>query len=141
MFELKLNFLPEFSENIKQKGGVEYGLWDDYRKKYTWRTRIEIPNHSFDNTSYEMFNGEKEELFDGSLKRNEFKERAVPMMLDFIISDSKQKRVVFEFKYLDEEEIMGLFKQAKPNKPIEIVLRMNEDLSNKRLIFKKRKNQ
>ena len=128
--------LPEVSENIKQKGGVEYGLWDDYRKKYTWRTRIEIPNHSFDNTSYEMFNGEKEELFDESLKRNELKERAVPMMLDFIISDSKQKRVVLEFKYLDEEEIMGLFKQAKPNKPIEIVLRMNEDLSNKRLIFK-----
>ena len=128
--------LPEVSENIKQKGGVEYGLWDDYRKKYTWRTRIEIPNHSFDNTSYEMFNGEKEELFDESLKRNELKERAVPMMLDFIISDSKQKRVVFEFKYLDEEEIMGLFKQAEANKPIEIVLRMNENLSNKRLIFK-----
>ena len=83
-----------------------------------------------------MFNGEKEELFDGSLKRNEFKERAVPMMLDFIISDSKQKRVVFEFKYLDEEEIMGLFKQAEANKPIEIILRMSEDFSNKKLIFK-----
>jgi hypothetical protein len=72
-----------------------------------------------------MFNGEKEELFDESLKENEFKERAVPMMLDFIISDSKQKRIVFEFKYLEEEEIMGLFKQAEPDKPIEIILCMN----------------
>ncbi|OBW39363.1 hypothetical protein AB670_04297 [Chryseobacterium sp. MOF25P] len=128
--------VPEALENIKKKGGIQYGLWDSYRKKYTWRTRIEIPNYTFDNTSYEMFNGEMEELFDESLKKNEFKERAVPKLLDFIIADAQGKRTVWEFKYLDEEEIMGLFKQANPNIPIEIVLRMNKDFTNRSLIFK-----
>lgn len=133
---LNIKGKPEIEAAIKQRGGIEYGLWDSYRKKYTWRTRIEIPNYTFDNSSYEMFNGEMEELFDESLKKNEFKERAVPKLLDFIIADAKGKRTVWEFKYLDEEEIIGLFKQADPNKPIEIILRMNEDFSNRSLIFK-----
>ncbi len=126
---------PDLEEIRKQKGGIEYGLWDDYRKKYTWRTHIEISNHTFENTSLHMFNGEMEDIFDEPLKKNEFKERAVPKYLSFMLKDIKGKRTVFSLD-LDEEEIMGLFKQAEANKPIEIVLRMNENLSNKRLIFK-----
>lgn len=135
-FNLMAKLSPELEDIRKKKGGIEYGLWDSYRKKYKWRTRIEIPNYVFENTSFHMFNGEKEELFDEPLKKNEFKERAVPRLLDFIVADSKGKRTVFEFKYLDEEEIFSLFKQADATQPIEIVLRMNEDFSNRSLIFK-----
>lgn len=130
----KLN--PELEEIRKSKGGVGYGLWDSYRKKYNWRTNIEVPNHIFNNTVLEMFNGEREDIFDESLKENKFKERAVPKLLDFIIADSNGKRTVWEFKNLDEEEIFGLFKQADPNKPIEIILRMNESFGNRSLVFK-----
>ncbi|WP_160140271.1 hypothetical protein, partial [Chryseobacterium sp. c4a] len=65
-----------------------------------------------------------------------FKPRAVPKILNFIFEDNKKLQTVFEVKPFDEEEIMGLFKQADPNKPIEIILRMNEDFSNRSLIFK-----
>jgi hypothetical protein len=135
-FKLMDELSPELEEMRNKKRGIEYGLWDSYRKKYNWRTRIEIPNHTFDDAVLDMFNGEREDIFDEPLKKNEFKERAVPKLLDFIVADSKGKRTIWEFKYLDEEEIMGLFRQADPNKPIEIILRMKEDFSNRSLIFK-----
>lgn len=130
------NEVPEALENIKKRGGVEFGLWDSYRKKYTWRTNIEIPRFTFDDAVLEMFNGEREDIFDERLIKNEFKERAIPKLLDFIIADSKGRRIVFEFKYLNEEEIMGLFKQADPKQSIEIILRMKGDLTDRSLIFK-----
>ena len=127
---------PEAIENIKQKGGIEFGLWDTYRKKYNWRANIEIPNYTFENSSMEMFNGERENLFDEILLKNEFKERAIPNYLLFIITNPKGIHYVFEFKNIDEKEIFNLFQQVDTTKPIEIVLRMNEDLSNRKLIFK-----
>jgi len=126
---------PEIEEAIQKKGGIEYGLWDSYRKKYTWRTRIEIPNHGFEDMSLEMFNGEREDIFDEPLKRNELKERAVPQNVTFMLRNLKRKRIVFALD-LDEEEIFNVFKQADGTKPIEIILRANEDLSHPSLIFK-----
>ncbi len=128
--------LPEAIKNIEQKGGIEFGLWDTYRKKYNWKTNIDIPNYTFEKIAIEMFNGERETLFDEALLKNEFKERAIPDYMSFIITNPKGIHYVFEFKNIDEKEIFNLFQQADASKPIEIVLRMNEDLSNRKLIFK-----
>lgn len=83
-----------------------------------------------------MFNGEEETLFNGVEKQNDYKQRAIPNFLSFVFRNSEKKDIVFEFENLNEEEMFNLFKQVDATKPIEIVLRMNEDLSNRRLIFK-----
>ncbi|MBO6185872.1 MAG: hypothetical protein J6O88_14495 [Chryseobacterium sp.] len=87
-----------------------------------------------------MFNGEEETIFNKKItepiQENPFKPRAVPKHLNFTFEDNKKRQMVFEIEAFDEEEIMGLFKQADPNIPIEIVLRMNKDFTNRSLIFK-----
>ena len=127
--------VPEAYENLK-KNGIQYDIWDIYRKKYNWRARIEIPNHSFERTIIKMYNGEEETLFNGVDKQNDFRQRAIPKFLSFAFKDSKDVIIIFQVKDFDEEEIFSLFKQADAAKPIEIVLRMNEDFSNRSLIFK-----
>ncbi|WP_228452341.1 DUF2931 family protein, partial [Chryseobacterium sp. c4a] len=138
-FEVIGKLKPEFEEEFKKKG-IQYDIWDIYRKKYNWRAKTEIEGHQLMNIGFKMFNGEEETIFNEKIlepiKENPFKPRAVPKILNFIFEDNKKLQTVFEVKPFDEEEIMGLFKQADPNKPIEIILRMNEDFSNRSLIFK-----
>ncbi|MDI9309683.1 MAG: hypothetical protein QM535_05670 [Limnohabitans sp.] len=40
------------------------------------------------------------------------------------------------FEKLDEKEMFGLFTKANPNRPIEIVLKMDENRNNVQLVFK-----
>ncbi|MDL2145126.1 DUF2931 family protein [Flavobacterium tructae] len=131
--------VPEAYENLK-KSGIQYDIWDIYRKKYNWRARVEIPNHKLMNIGFKMYNGEEETIFNKKIiepiQENLFELRAIPKQLNFIFEDNKKLQTVFEVKPFDEEEIMGLFKHADPSKPIEIILRMNEDFSNRSLIFK-----
>lgn len=132
--------VPKAYENLKKRG-IQSDIWDFYRKKYNWRTRIEIPNHKLVNVGIEMFNGEEETLFNQTVIDNAFKARAVPRLIDFIFEDKSKVQTVFEVKYFDEEEIFSLYKQVDATKPIEIVLRMNEDLSNRRLVFKQEEKE
>jgi hypothetical protein len=131
--------VPKAYENLK-KNGIQYDIYDIYRKKYNWRARVEIPNHKLINIGFHMFNGEQETIFNTKIgepiKENDFKNRAIPKQLDFIFEDNNKLQTVFEVEPFDDEEIFKLFNQADASKPIEIILRMNEDLSNKRLIFK-----
>lgn len=126
---------PEAYENMK-KNGIPFGIWDTYRKKYNWRTGIEISNHTLKNVTMEMYNGEMETLFNETIAKNPFKERAVPRLLSFVFEDKNGKQTVFEVRYFNEEEIFSLFEKAEGNQPIEILLQMNEDLSNRKLVLK-----
>ncbi|WP_228452148.1 DUF2931 family protein [Chryseobacterium sp. c4a] len=128
-------FVPEAYENM-MKNGIPFGIWDTYRKKYNWKTSIEIPNHTLKNVTMEMYNGEMETLFNETITKNPFKERAVPRLLSFLFEDKNGKQTVFEVRYFDEDEIFSLFKKTDANQPIEIILQMNEDLTNRKLILK-----
>lgn len=135
----KSESVPEAYENLK-RNGIQYDIWDIYRKKYEWRARTEIVGHQLMNIGFKMFNGEEETIFNKNItepvKENPFKLRAVPKQLNFIFEDNRKHQTVFEVKPFDETEIMSLFKQADPNKPIEIILRMKGDFSDRTLIFK-----
>lgn len=134
-FKILGKLSPELEKELEKKG-IQYDIWEVYRKKYSWKSSIEIPNHEFQNVNIEMCNGEEETLFNESIKQNPFKERAIPRLLSFIFKDKSGKQTVFEIKYFDKDEIFNLFKQSDATKPIEIILRMNEDLSNRQIIFK-----
>ena len=127
--------VPEAYENLKNKG-IQFGIWDTYRKKYNWRTKIEIPNHTFKRMNIEMYNGEEETLFNESIKINSFKARAIPRLLSFAFEDVNGRQTIFQVRYFDEEEIFSLFQKMDENQPIEIILRMNDDLSNRKLLLK-----
>ncbi|WP_230379801.1 DUF2931 family protein [Kaistella gelatinilytica] len=131
--------VPEAYQNIKKKG-VRFDIFDLYRKKYKWRAITEIQGHKLMNIGFNLFNGEEETIFnkniDEPIIENPIKERAIPKKLNFIFEDNKKNQTVFEVKRFDEEEIFGLFNQADSSEPIEIILRMNEDFSNRKLIFK-----
>jgi len=132
--------VPQAYENLKRHG-IQYDIWDIYRKKYNWRSRIEIPNHSFERIRMDMYNGELETLFNGVDRQNDFKPRAIPRLLSFALKNSKGLIYIFQVEYFDEKEIFNLFEQVDATKPIEIVLRMNEDLSNRRLVFKQEEKE
>lgn len=127
--------VPEAYENMKAKG-IPFGIWDTYRKKYNWKTKTEIPGHVLKNVTMEMYNGEEETLFNQSVIENPFKERAVPRLISYQFESKNGTQTVFEVKYFDEDEIFSLFKNADENQPIEIILKMNEDLSNRKLVLR-----
>lgn len=126
---------PDLEKEFEKKG-LQYDIWETYRKKYTWKTSIEIPNHTLQNVNIEMFNGDEETLFNESVKQNPFKKRAIPRLISYIFDDKNGKQTVFEIKYFDEKEIFSLVKKFDENQPIEIVLKMDENLGNKRLVMK-----
>lgn len=80
--------VPEAYENLK-RNGIQYDIWDIYRKKYEWRARTEIVGHQLMNIGFKMFNGEEETIFNENItepvKENPFKLRAVPKQLNFIL--------------------------------------------------------
>ncbi len=127
--------VPEAYENMKNKG-IPFGIWDMYRKKYSWKPEINIPNYKLDHVIIEMFNGEMETLFGAVLADNQFKLRAVPRYFSFLFSNAKGDKWVFEVKYADEEEMFELFKNVDHTKPIEIILKMNGDLGGRQMILK-----
>ncbi|KPH14671.1 hypothetical protein AMQ68_04245 [Chryseobacterium sp. ERMR1:04] len=83
-----------------------------------------------------MYNGEEETLFNETIKENPFKQRAIPRLLSYLFEDKNGEQTVFEVRYFDEDEIFSLFKKVDESQPIEIILRMNEDFSNTRLVLK-----
>lgn len=127
--------VPAAYENMNKKG-IQYGLWDTYREKYSWKPEIQIPGYTLDHVIFEMFNGEMETLFGSTIANNQFKLRAIPRYFSFLLSNAKGEKYVFEVKYADEDEMLELFKNADKNKPIEIILQMDGSLNNKKLIFK-----
>ena len=127
--------VPEAYSNMKANG-IEFGLWDTYRKKYNWRPLIAIPNRKPEIVMMEMFNGEREVIFDQTMADNKYKERAVPDFLNFAFKGKNGKQMVIEFKDIDEEEIFSIFKKLDRKKPIDIILKMDDTLGNREVIVK-----
>lgn len=127
--------VPEAYANMKAKG-IEFGLWDTYRKKYNWRPLVEIPNRKAEMVMMQMFNGEREVIFDQTIADNKYKQRAIPNFLNYAFKGKDGKQKVIEFKNIDEDEIFAVFKKLDQKQPIDIILKMNDQLGDRQVIVK-----
>jgi Protein of unknown function (DUF2931) len=108
---------------------IPFGLWDTYREKYTWKPTVTSLQEIFivNEIYLEMFNGEKEELFDQSLVKNQISKRAIPRGIAFGWKDKNGQNYGGNLDF-DETEIFNAFREiCKNNKntEIEIELRVN----------------
>jgi hypothetical protein len=102
---------------------IPYGLWDSYRTRYAWRPVFEVPKEGVMRSAYmEMFNGEKEKLFDIPLKENKYEKRAIIKHIYFSWRDNKKQGYACEIDF-DEQEIKAAFDAMyKENKDLEVEL-------------------
>jgi len=109
---------PAALETIK-KTGITYGLWDEYRKKYSWRYRTQFYNDDKENEQdFEYYNGEQSILYKDEINKRQYTLQALPYYI----------RAYFNHKsaegYFDDKELMAAFKERtanNPNEQIEIV--------------------
>jgi len=109
---------------------IPFGRAEKYRAKFIWKCGFEANSNLFI-TSYELYfyNGEMENLYrnykDGI---NEFKERAVPSRLNFIVQEKDKKLYNFEI-YFNEDDIYKAFHTICTTKNTEarLVLQLDKD--------------
>ena len=120
------NIIPiEMQNNPKP---IPYGLWDSYRTRYNWRPVVEVQNEAIIlDVSFDMFNGEKEGLFDKTLVENKYEKRGVPSGIGIGWRDAKGQGYG-GLIYFDEEEIRSAFKKMYkdiPDAESELVFTVN----------------
>jgi hypothetical protein len=99
-------------QNLKENG-IQFGLHDTYRIKYTWRPKITLPeNCRLKLCELEMFNAEAEKLFDEPLAKNEYTKRAIPKTIGLIWEDATGIEYAAEISLdWNEPETFEAFKQ------------------------------
>lgn len=108
---------------------IPYGLWDSYRIRYIWRPVLEVQfEGKIHDISFDMYDGEKESLFDQELLDNKFKKRAVPQGfgLGWKDIDGQGYAGIVDF---NEQEITAAFKEMyndNPDAQAEMVITVNE---------------
>ena len=120
------NIIPiEMQNNPKP---IPYGLWDSYRTRYNWRPVVEVQNEAIIlDVSFDMFNGEKEALFDKTLIENKFEKRGILSGIGIGWRDTKGQGYG-GLIYFNEEEIRNAFKKMYkdiPDAESELVFTVN----------------
>lgn len=109
--------VPEAYENLK-KNGIQYDIWDIYRKKYNWRAKTEIEGHQLMNIGFKMFNGEEETVFNEKItdpiKENPFKLRAVPKQLNFLLKTTKNFKLFLKSNPLTKKKSLDYSSRQNP---------------------------
>ena len=120
------NIIPLEMQNNPQP--IPYGLWDSYRTLYNWKPVVETLSEGIvHRISFDMYNGEKERLFDQELIANNFKKRAVPNGFAIGWKDTKGQ-VYGGVINFDEKEVIAAFKamyKESPEQEAELVLIIN----------------
>jgi hypothetical protein len=122
------NIIPIETQEANKKKNIPYGLWDTYREKYYWRPTAIVQNEGkMGEFAFDMYNGEKDELFEESFIKNEFVKRAIPNGFSMSWKDKAGQRYAGIADF-DENEIFSAFQEiCKDNKEgkLEIEFRVN----------------
>ncbi|MFC6269894.1 hypothetical protein ACFQH0_16115, partial [Frigoriflavimonas asaccharolytica] len=94
---------------------IPYGLWDTYRKKYSWKPVFKLPEGSVldekGECGFDYFNGESEYIFHQKFPLSEFKKNALPKTLAFSWM-SKENKVIAANCKLNEDSVFNAFKEV-----------------------------
>lgn len=123
------NIVPiEMQNNPKP---IPYGLWDSYRTRYKWRPIVEVQEGGrIHNIGFDMYNGEKEKLFDETLKSSKIENRAIPQGFGLGWKDVEGQGHGGNIDF-DEQEITAAFKEMyRENPNIEAELYFNVNHAN-----------
>ncbi len=107
----------EIREAHKNKP-IPFGLWDTYRKRFSWRPTF-VSNQqgwSVFKTRMEMFNGEYESMFDQTIIKNEFVKRAVLKNIVISWRDKTGQNYSGTF-WFNEKEIFDAYAAIYKDKP------------------------
>jgi hypothetical protein len=123
------SIIPMETQEANKKTNIPYGLWDTYREKYYWRPTAIVQNEGkMERFAFDMYNGEKDKLFDESFIKNEFVKRAIPNGFSMSWKDKAGQRYAGIADF-DENEIFTAFQEIyKDNKEgkAEIEFRVNQ---------------
>ena len=120
---------PEIAAAHKGKP-IPLGLWDTYRKRYSWRpifVSSQDEGWAVFKTRFEMFNGEYDEQVDQTLIKNEFENRAILSRMQMSWRDKTGQNYACYLDF-DEKEIFNAFEyiyKDKPESEAEIEFRIN----------------
>jgi len=103
--------LPEQYQNSDFMDNIPFGLWDTYRKKYTWKTKVQFTNDTSNVTSMVIYyyNGERFFTHGKNKKLLGFKENAIPKYISIIWNDKNDNsfgtRIKFGRIYDDDNDL------------------------------------
>lgn len=114
--------VPLEIQNKNKEKPIPFGLWDSYRQKYSWRPNsVSNDDKKIDRFNLEMFNGEKEQLFDEDFLKNNYQERAVPKSVSLNWTDKNGTRYSGLVNF-EEKEIFDAFNEVYKDKKSEAEL-------------------
>jgi hypothetical protein len=109
--------VPLAVQEANKNKPIPYGLWDCYRRQYSWRPSFNLKGGVVvDDFNIEAYNGEKEQLFDERLAKNEFVKRAVPSGISFSWKDKAGQEYFANIDF-DEQEVFNAFLEMYKNDP------------------------
>jgi hypothetical protein len=124
---------PKITENL-EANGIQYGLYDSYRIKYPWTPLLVLPDSGVTEAiRISFYNGEFDFIWGDWLKKNFFKQKALPYEILLKWTDQSGSRFGADINF-DEKEVFDAFKEMyKDDKTLETQLVMIPDKSNETL--------
>jgi hypothetical protein len=100
--------LPKELREKAEKEGFKTDQVDKWLKRYNWRFTANFTAAKFYEIYSKYLNAEEEEIFDASLLKNDFEQRAVPKEIDVTWIDQKGRKMITNIIF-DETEIQSAF--------------------------------
>lgn len=159
-YNLDQVFSPKVKNEVLTKT-LPFNLWDEYRKKYNWCYKFELPaGGKLDDLYMSMINAEAECKYNTTptLENDPLTKRSLPYNLEIRLHDAKGNKylswIVFteSDQYLKniyksgggqkypadfrEEEIYKVFQSLDKNKPIDIIYKVNDTYKEIKIVVK-----
>jgi len=125
--------LPKVSKNLTENG-IQYGLFDSYRARYTWKPTLFLPDGG-EALGIQIFfyNGENDYLWGEGLNKNYFTQKALPRQMILKWHDKNEALFGADVDFNEKEVFEGFKEMYKKDKEQETELVFIPDKDYKKL--------